>query len=498
MRDIDLSALINRLRKQGTDDAECEAKECTHSLSKDVWESVSAFANTAGGLLILGLSERQGFIPVKGFEIGKVRDQFLSGMGDGGSKGRIANPPHYEIERTEFEGSPLLLIQIDELDLSYKPCYIASRGIQGGGYKRVDDADVPLSPNEIYSLQTTVTATESDRTPVSGASPSDLNSDLVTRTFERARTISPRALRGADDRAEQMARLNFTTPDGGITKAGLLAAGAYPQQFYPKLYVDVAVHAGVEKGGVDGRRFTDRTFCDGTIGEMIEGAVAASAKNLKRTSVVRGVGRVDELEIPEEILREAIANALIHREYNERFDGQAVSVDIYDDRIEVVNPGGLWGKSRDSIADGRSCCRNPTLMRLMSLVPLSDAVGSPAEGNGSGIPFMLREAERRGLQKPDFFPAFDHFKVILHRPALVQQLGDISDSVSNGETTLWSLINQYGELSTRQLADKSGLSVNQVRGRVRKLLNAGRIEATAPPTSRNRKYKVKRRHDGER
>lgn len=62
-------------------------------------------------------------------------------------------------------------------------------------------------------------------------------------------------------------------------------------------------------------------------------------------------------------LREAIANALIHRDYDSRFEGEAISIDIYEDRVEVVNPGGLWGgKSRANLADGRSCCRNATLM----------------------------------------------------------------------------------------------------------------------------------------
>ena len=73
---------------------------------------------------------------------------------------------------------------------------------------------------------------------------------------------------------------------------------------------------------------------------MISDAVAAVAKNLRRTSTVQGVSRVDSLEIPEEVLREAIANAVIHREYGDRFCGQSIAVDVFDDRIEVTNPGG--------------------------------------------------------------------------------------------------------------------------------------------------------------
>ncbi|MDO5043515.1 MAG: ATP-binding protein, partial [Slackia sp.] len=60
-------SIVDRLRKQGTDDARVEVKECQSSLSKDIWETVSAFANTHGGLIILGLSERNGFTPVENF-----------------------------------------------------------------------------------------------------------------------------------------------------------------------------------------------------------------------------------------------------------------------------------------------------------------------------------------------------------------------------------------------------------------------------------------------
>lgn len=115
--------------------------------------------------------------------------------------------------------------------------------------------------------------------------------------------------------------------------------GTYPQQFYPKLFIDVAVHAGTQKGMAGSLRFMDRTICEGTLGEMISDAVAAVAKNLRRTSTVQGVSRVDSLEIPEEVLREAIANAVIHREYGDRFCGQSIAVDVFDDRAEVTNPG---------------------------------------------------------------------------------------------------------------------------------------------------------------
>lgn len=262
--------------------------------------------------------------------------------------------------------------------------------------------------------------------------------------------------------------------------------GTYPQQSYPKLFIDVAVHAGTQKGMAGSLRFMDRTICEGTLGEMISDAVAAVAKNLRRTSTVQGVSRVDSLEIPEEVLREAIANAVIHREYGDRFCGQSIAVDVFDDRVEVTNPGGLYGgKTRENLFDGSSRCRNATLVKLMSIVPLPDGAGSPAEGNGSGIPMMIDAMRAHGLTEPLFCPGFDRFKVVLYRSKI--------EPVDHGGGLIVTALKHYGELGTRELAERTGLTISQVRSRVNALIAQGELEPTAPATSRNRKYRLSER-----
>ena len=482
----ELTGLLESLRRMGSDDLNVEVKESATTLSRDVWETVSAFANTAGGIIVLGVSERAGFVPVENFETEKVLNQFVAGMGDAGGRGKLANPPKYTIERVELQGTVVLVITIEELDPSSKPCYVIERGAQGGSYKRIDDKDVPLSSTEVLSLSSYERASPSDRDAVPGAVAGDLDEALVDRTIERAFSLTPRAMRGAPDKKTKLERLNFLDSQGNVTKAGLLAAGAYPQQFYPKLFIDVAVYAGTQKGAAGSLRFMDRTICEGTLGEMISDAVAAVAKNLRRTSMIKGVSRVDSLEIPEEVLREAIANAVIHREYGDRFCGQSIAVDVFDDRIEVTNPGGLYGgKTRENLFDGSSRCRNATLVKLMSIVPLPDGAGSPAEGNGSGIPMMFDAMRAHGLSEPLFCPGFDRFKVVLYRSKVEQ--------VDHGGDLIMAALKRYDELGTRELAECTGLTVSQVRVRVNALIAQGELEPTASATSRNRKYRLSER-----
>lgn len=369
----------------------------------------------------------------------------------------------------------------------------------------MDDQDLALSTSETLSLASAALYESYDRTPVPDAKISHLNSALLSSTFDRALTQTPRALMGASSLESKLERLNFINAEGALTRAGLLAAGLYPQQFFPRLMVDVAVHAGTSKGGSGTLRFIDRTLCEGTIGDMIGDAVRAIAKNLKRQSVIVGIGRVDQLEIPEEVLREAVANALIHRDYNPRFDGQAVNVDIFDDRIEIINPGGLYGSARrQTLASGVSSCRNAALMRLMPLVPLPPEAGSPTEGNGSGIPMMIQACRERGLKEPTFCPGLDQFKVILHRPGAsmnpkIEGIDNVDQkpipgtrriSAKLGEQYIKDCLIEYGELSTQQLQDLTGMNVNQVRNRIRNLIDMGEVLPTASASSRNRKYKI--------
>lgn len=477
----ELVSIVERLRSQRTDDGLVEAKKCEKKLSADVWETVSAFANTGGGLVIMGIDESSGFVPVEGFEIDRVRDQFISGIGDGGERALVSPTPHYQLSRGFIEGKPVLLAEIDELEISRKPCYIVARGIQNGSYKRVDDEDIRLSPTELYELQSVLLPSDADGAIVEEATIDDLDGELIDEVIAARLRKSPRVLKGVETREGRLARLNITNNAGAVRLAGLLAVGLYPQQYYPKLVIDVAVHPGDEKSQPDAPRFLDRQICDGPIAECIEDALIAIGRNLKKSSFVSGAGRFEEWEIPEEVLREALANAAIHREYSPMFVGQSVSVDIYADRIEISNPGGLWGgKTLDNLANGESRCRNQKLMNLMGAVPLKYTKGHVAESQGSGVLSMIREMEQRSLGKPRFKATVDSFTVVLsrHGAEIADNKAWLSAHASREfdrrEETLVMVMKEAGEpLSVRQVRMRVGWDSDDIRAICEKLVEEG-------------------------
>ena len=463
---------IERLRIQKTDDSNYEAKSCDVKLSVSVWETVSAFANTNGGTLLLGLDESNNFSPTKNFDINKVRNQFIEGIGDGGVNGaRLTYPPRYDLERVIIDdNSQILAIKIYENTADKKPCYITAKGDKGGSYKRVDDKDIRMSNDEVYEIENALRPSDIDLSIVKEATKSDLNKDLVENLI--VRRANSKALRGTTTEDEKLTRLNITDKQGRVRMAGLLTLGNYPQQFFPRLFIDVTAHAGTEKSSTGVQRFIDREECSGAISEMIEDAVNAVIKNLRVSTFISGIERIEESEIPREVLREAIANAVIHREYHEYFQGQPVSVDIFPDRVVVTNPGGLWGgKTLDNIDDGESKCRNAALMQLAQYAPIeANRIGAGVvEGQGSGIAFMINEMQAWSLPKPQFIPRLGSFSVILQR----------------AKAKLHSNINYINQVNRSQITDSNKNYVDEHNGTEQTVENYTQVEHTQSESKRN-------------
>lgn len=474
---------IERLRAQHNDDADYEAKSCATTLSKSVWESVSAFANTDGGTLLLGVDENKNFTVPPQFDADKTINQFVDGMGDGSKDGaKVVSPPPYSIHRDTLDGAQMVSVQVHENDAAHKPCYVKSKSVSTGSYKRQDDKDILLSPTELFEMQNVYKPSEADRAPITDADRGDLDDATVAAIIDAHRDT--KALRGAHSEMQQLERLNILDKKGHVRLAGVLIAGAYPQQFFPRLYVDVAVHPGINKSQDGEVRFLDRVQCDGRLQEMVDDAVKAVLRNLRTYSLIEGTGRRDVPEIPTTVLREAIANAVVHREYDTLFRNDPVNIDIYSNRVEISSPGGLWGgKTLQNLANGVSRCRNATLMQLLQKTPLirGDNDGSAVEGQGSGIQFMINRMKELSLAQPDFQPTFDRFRVILYRGgaelAMNQQWvrSHVGHDLPGRESSVLHTVRALGRTSVHDIRDRLGYDSDDIRAMLATLVEAGLI-----------------------
>lgn len=479
----DLAARVKRLRLLGSDDSTTEAKSAVGKLPKRVWEAVSAFANTDGGVVLLGLDETGGFRLSAGFDPQPILDALSDGLNvAAGHRTKVTPVPPTDVEQIEFEGGIVVALTVRPLAAIPAPCYVTDQGTENGSYRRWDDQNIHLTSYEIYLLRHRHELLGTDREAVAGATVDDLDADLVERMTIRLRSQGSRALVGAVDTVSQLRRLNVVDGAGVPTLAGLLSLGAYPQQFFPQLFIDVAVHPSTVKGiQPDTLRFLDRQVCEGPIPVAVEQAVRAVARNLRTARVVEGTRGTDLLEIPEEVLREAIVNAVTHRDYSGQVLGQQVAVDVFPDRVEVTSPGGFWGSvSRDNVVQGRSCSRNDSLAKLLTRVPLQGSDSMVCENQGSGVPRMIVAMRSRGLPIPAFESTVDQVKVVLHRfglltPETREWLGSVTkaERLTPRQEIALVLARTQGEVTPQDLRQQAAIDSDDARADLERLTELG-------------------------
>jgi ATP-dependent DNA helicase RecG len=573
---IDLGALIGRLRKLGRDTANVEVKAAEGGLPASLLESICAFANTSGGTVILGLDESSGFTPVSSFDAVKTGErlkEIVRPRRAGETAAPIEPTPSVRIAIQEFEGGEVVVAQVEELAAEQKPCFVVAKGKEGGSYERLLDGDHRMGTHAIFLLSSNRAQPLRDIDPVSGTSRADLDPDLSAGLIARVKRTRPRILAIAHDDDEILQTLRVVDASGALTVAGLLALGRYPQAFFPQLMVSFASFPLASKDATLGTtRMLDRANFEGPIPLMVGDVIRKVRDSLRVRRVAAGSTARDVPEIPLDVVREAVVNAVAHRDYSHFAESEQVRVELYPDRLEVSNPGGIWGgRSEWQLLDGTSRSRNSFLTRLLTDVPTGDEDSTMSENQGTGIRYMVGSMKefglplpslrattssfttslaRHGLLDPDMaahldnvgaqglderkrailalalqrdrvddqvvryqldMDSFDAWKTLeslansgwlveaqrgrfaaaprlLNTPLPLEVEAD-SHSVSDARGVL-ALLQRDGELDINDIATRLDLSVNVARSELRNLVGRGLVIATAPPTSRLRRYRL--------
>lgn len=487
-----LQELVKHLRAVGKDSARVEVKESVGKLPKSTPETLSAFANGSGGTIILGLSEKDGFRPVKGFNAKSIADA----LADAASN-KITPALRPLIEIVPFEGSNIVIAEIDEIDPHDKPCYIAERGIYKGGYIRVADGDRRLSYYEVDCLLEGRDQPKYDLEPVPEADLSSLDAELVTLFLLRQRDSHPRVFGKLSD-ADALRSLKVIAQDEDghdhPTLAGLLALGTYPQEFFPRLTIYFTSYSGIDKVSGGQVKYLDAMVGAGSIPYLLEDALHAIKKNMKTKGVLEGAFRKDIPEYPEGALREALCNAVMHRDYSPTARATQVFVDMYADRIEFISPGGLYGGVTVDTLDkpGVSATRNQHLARLLEMTPFPDG-GSVAENRGTGFRLIQEQLKAAGLPSAEVNDSITSFQLIF-RNGVYASASSVETAESSGDAPneVLDLIRQKGEVTRAEVEEAFGLARSTAQYRLSKLMEAGAIEPTSLETSRNQSYRLKR------
>ena len=318
-----------------------------------------------------------------------------------------------------------------------------------GAFVRVGDSDEPMTAYEIYSYEAFRKKYQDDLREIPRASFASLNQETLKTYLEKIREGKPKLSRLPD---EEICELMSITRNGEVTLSAVLLFSPYPQAYFPQLCITAVVVPGKELGetGILGERFLDNQRIEGTLPEMLDGAIQFVRKNMKiKTIIDPDTGkRTDHTDYPVEAVREAVLNALVHRDYSIHTEGMPIQVVMYEDRLEIRNPGGIYGRLRvDQLGKVQPDTRNPVLASALEILGVT-------ENRYSGIPTMRRELAGAGLPEPVFQDTRGSFLVEFYK--MREDGQEQPDRLTEEEKSL--LIFCRTPRTRREICDYLGLS----------------------------------------
>jgi len=207
-----------------------------------------------------------------------------------------------------------------------------------------------------------------------------------------------------------------------------------------------------------GDRFLDNHKFEGTVKAIIDNATAYVMASMRKGSLIRGVLRQDVPEYPEVALREAIVNAVAHRDYSQFVRGSHIQVRMFADRLEIENPGGLHGEvTIDNLQEGQST-RNRLLVQLMEDMHL-------VENRGSGIDAMLEAMQKRSLHAPVFEDKRSSFLVKFYQVKLAE--------LSEEEQRIIAYVKKHGPIRRAEAQKLLEVSNTRAKYMLSKMKKAG-------------------------
>lgn len=471
MQADELKKIVLRIKNMKTETQNIELKAATKGCPTRLFDTLSSFSNQdEGGVIIFGVDESD--------------DYAINGVYNPQDLQKKVTEQCKQMEPSvralftvcEINDKTIVSAEIPGVDISKRPVFYKGVGRIKGSYVRVGESDEPMSEYEIYSYEAFRNRTRDDIRVVEGASLKLINKERMKQYLEAVRNER----KNLYDNVSESEILEFMgiAKDNALTLAGLMTFSMYPQAYFPQLCITAVSLPGTEQGeiGDDGERFIDNKRITGAISDMLEEAVEFVRTNSRTKTIIDDNGhRVDKPEYPIKAVREAILNALVHRDYSVHTENVPIRIEMYRDRMEIINSGGLYGKiSIDALGKVRPETRNAALANMLELLNIT-------ENRYSGIPTMRKEFANAGLPAPIFSVVHGEFKVVM-KNGLFEKKG------SNEE----SLLDFCSTPRTRaEIVAFVGKSKNHVMAHiVGPLVKENKLRMTIPdkPKSSNQKF----------
>lgn len=382
-----------------------ELKSAEKGCPKHLYDSLSSFSNQdEGGIIVFGIDEAQEYKEVGVYDPQdiqkKINEQCLQ-------MEPIVRPLLTVVEK---EGKFFVSAEIPGIDLAERPCYYKGRGRLKGAYTRIGDSDEPMTEYEVYSYEAFRKKYQDDIREVPRATLAALNQEGLDGYIQLLKNGKPNLAALEDENIYELMSIKRNT---AVTLSATMLFSPYPQAYFPQLCITAIVVPGRELGelGESGERFLDNQRIEGNIPTMLHEAIKFVRKNMRTKTIINpNTGeREDRTDYPIMAIREAIVNALVHRDYSIHTEGMPIQIIMFENRMEIRNPGGIYGRIRvDQLGKVQPDTRNPVLASGLEVLGIT-------ENRYSGIPTIRKEIERYGLHEPEFLDERGNFVVKFYK-----------------------------------------------------------------------------------
>lgn len=378
-----------------------ECKEAHGKIPNTVYETYSSFANTMGGVILLGVKENIGnsgseprfvFVGVDNPE--KRIKEFWDVINSNKVSANILMEDN--VGYCVVEGKTIIWIDVPQADYRFKPVYINENPLKGS-YKRNHEGDYHCTVEEVKAMMRDSSESGSDETLLVGYTMDDIDETCLHKYRQQYQNMNPMHAWNEENDMDFLKALggykkDRITKQEGLTAAGLLMFGkgeAVRERFgnIRMDYVDFT-------DPLPGMRWGDRLTYDGTWENNLYNYVNIILRKLetglRKPFRLNGMVRVDDTVVHQAV-REAMINMIIHADYH---CTGVLKVEKYNDGFLFSNPGSLKMPVQKIYEGGHSVARNPRIQNMFRMIGYGD-------NNGSGFPAILNTWKKEKWRRPD-------------------------------------------------------------------------------------------------
>lgn len=379
-----------------------ECKSSEHGLPRSIWETYSAFANTAGGIILLGIAENLGEeLFEKRFTLVALNDperlirDFWNTINNH-NKVSISILKDEDVQIVQYQGYQLIYINVPQVDYLRRPVYLDNNPLTGT-FKRNHEGDYHCSEAEVRAMLRDSNESGNDGMLLEHYTIDDIDPEALKNYRNEFQVINPDHILNTLDNHDFLRNLggiglNREKGQEWLTLAGLLMFGrGLPiQELLDGIRMDYIDYTNLRPES----RWSDRLTYDGTwennLYNFFRRVMPKLTMDLKRPFQMDGITRLEDTSIHKAI-REAMVNLIVHCDF---LRNGVLRVEKHDDSFVFINPGTLMLPIQTIYNGGTSKARNPRIQKMMRMIGLGEAIGS-------GFPTILDAWKKENWRQPD-------------------------------------------------------------------------------------------------